>query len=68
MLDRIEKFMDKLLPDLRKGQKAREKTTEEVVNKSEEKRRESVNGVFDAYRKAGIVVSGGLSGHRRWED
>jgi len=67
MFDRIEKFMDKILPDLAKKQEERTKTTEEVVNKSREQRRKSVDGIFDAYRKAGIAVAG-QSSHRRWED
>lgn len=67
MFDRIDKFMDKILPDLSRRSKEREETTNSVVQKSAELRRESENNMFEAYRKAGIAVAV-RSHHRRWED
>lgn len=66
-MNRIEKIMERILPDLARGAEKREETTKEVVVKSKNARKRSEDAMFDAYRKAGIAVAG-IGSHRRWED
>jgi hypothetical protein len=66
MLQRIENFMERILPDLIKESKIREKRTDAVVQKSQEARTDSEDKLFAAYREVGIVTS--RTGHRRrWD-
>jgi hypothetical protein len=67
MFNKVEQLLDKILPDLARGAKEREETTQAVVNKSARVRRSSEDAMFEAYRRAGIAIVT-PSPHRRWED
>lgn len=67
MIERIERLVDRLLPNLDRDTKKRAQATDEVVRRSAQERKTSEDAVFAAYRAAGVAVQGPSRG-RKWED
>lgn len=59
--------MRKLIPDLDRDSRDRERAAREVLKKSADQRKDAYSAVIEAYRKTGIAIE--QIGHgRRWDD
>ena len=66
MIERIENFVERLLPDIAREANARKRKTEDVVKKSHDARTASEDNLFAAYRQIGVATS--KTGHpRKWD-